>query len=131
MAMDCLLGLFSCKLASDDFTHDNRNIRLLSTFSTTVASCFKFFENGLFLNNVGEPTSAPLSFLHFYLSSSDMNIWLHQAVKSRAGNSGPQTYLAILFRRLCKLIYFGIRPVFVFDGDVPALKRSTMVSGNL
>ncbi|KAA0200861.1 DNA repair protein complementing XP-G cell [Fasciolopsis buskii] len=56
----------------------------------------------------------------------DMNIWLHQAVKSRAGNSGPQTYLAILFRRLCKLIYFGIRPVFVFDGDVPALKRSTM-----
>lgn len=56
----------------------------------------------------------------------DMNIWLHQAVKSRAGNSGPKTYLSVLFRRLCKLIYFGIRPVFVFDGDVPALKRSTM-----
>ncbi|TPP61710.1 DNA repair protein complementing XP-G cell [Fasciola gigantica] len=56
----------------------------------------------------------------------DMNIWLHQAVKSRAANAGPRTYLAILFRRLCKLIYFGIRPVFVFDGNVPALKQTTM-----
>ncbi|VDP90823.1 unnamed protein product [Echinostoma caproni] len=60
--------------------------------------------------------------------TSDMNIWLHQAVKSRAANAGPRTYLAILFRRLCKLIYFGIRPVFVFDGQVPTMKRNTMVS---
>ncbi|KER28039.1 hypothetical protein T265_13666 [Opisthorchis viverrini] len=56
----------------------------------------------------------------------DMNIWLHQAVKSRASTGGPKAYLTVLFRRLCKLIYFGIRPVFVFDGDVPTLKKATM-----
>ncbi|TGZ67813.1 hypothetical protein CRM22_004583 [Opisthorchis felineus] len=56
----------------------------------------------------------------------DMNIWLHQAVKSRASTGGPKAYLTVLFRRLCKLIYFGIRPVFVFDGDVPSLKKATM-----
>ncbi|CAL8071733.1 unnamed protein product [Calicophoron daubneyi] len=58
----------------------------------------------------------------------DMNIWLHQAVKSRAAEAGPRSYLAVLFRRLCKLIYFGIRPIFVFDGEVPALKRATMAA---
>lgn len=58
----------------------------------------------------------------------DMNIWLHQAVKSRGAAGGPRNYLAIFFRRLCKLLFFGIKPVFVFDGETPALKRSTMVS---
>uniref|UniRef100_A0A094ZS12 DNA repair protein rad13 n=1 Tax=Schistosoma haematobium TaxID=6185 RepID=A0A094ZS12_SCHHA len=58
----------------------------------------------------------------------DMNIWLHQAVKSRGAAGGPRNYLAIFFRRLCKLLFFGIKPVFVFDGDTPALKRSTMNS---
>ncbi|VDP18308.1 unnamed protein product [Schistosoma margrebowiei] len=58
----------------------------------------------------------------------DMNIWLHQAVKSRGAAGGPRNYLAIFFRRLCKLLFFGIKPVFVFDGETPALKRSTMNS---
>ncbi|RTG87596.1 DNA excision repair protein ERCC-5 [Schistosoma bovis] len=57
-----------------------------------------------------------------------MNIWLHQAVKSRGAAGGPRNYLAIFFRRLCKLLFFGIKPVFVFDGETPALKRSTMNS---
>ncbi|KAL7054049.1 hypothetical protein AAHC03_026604 [Spirometra sp. Aus1] len=58
----------------------------------------------------------------------DMNIWLHQAVKSRGaqGTSNPNFYLSILFRRICKLLFFGIRPVFVFDGAVPDLKKATL-----
>ncbi|KAM7534291.1 hypothetical protein Aperf_G00000105906 [Anoplocephala perfoliata] len=55
----------------------------------------------------------------------DMNIWLHQALKSKA-KGNHNIHLAILFRRICKLLFYGIRPVFVFDGAVPALKKSTM-----
>ncbi|VDM33775.1 unnamed protein product [Hydatigera taeniaeformis] len=57
----------------------------------------------------------------------DMNIWLHQALKARA-RGGRNLHLAILFRRICKLLFFGIRPVFVFDGAVPELKKATMAT---
>ena len=30
------------------------------------------------------------------------------------------------FRRICKLLFFGVKPVFVFDGGAPALKRRTV-----
>lgn len=30
------------------------------------------------------------------------------------------------FRRICKLLFFGIKPVFVFDGGAPTLKRQTI-----
>uniref|UniRef100_A0A0X3PI05 DNA repair protein complementing XP-G cells n=1 Tax=Schistocephalus solidus TaxID=70667 RepID=A0A0X3PI05_SCHSO len=58
----------------------------------------------------------------------DMNIWLHQALKSRGaeGTRNPNFYLSILFRRICKLLFFGIKPVFVFDGAVPDLKKATL-----
>ncbi|VDL91137.1 unnamed protein product [Schistocephalus solidus] len=57
-----------------------------------------------------------------------MNIWLHQALKSRGaeGTRNPNFYLSILFRRICKLLFFGIKPVFVFDGAVPDLKKATL-----
>nr|CDS27689.2 DNA repair protein complementing XP G cells [Hymenolepis microstoma] len=57
----------------------------------------------------------------------DMNIWLHQALKSNA-KGNRNVHFAILFRRICKLLFYGIRPVFVFDGAVPALKKNTMAN---
>jgi 5'-3' exonuclease len=30
-------------------------------------------------------------------------------------------------RRICKLLYFGVKPVFVFDGSTPSIKKKTLI----
>lgn len=60
----------------------------------------------------------------------DISIWLHQVVKGYQDNKGGQlanAHLLGLFNRICKLLYFRIKPVFVFDGKCPDLKRETIV----
>ncbi|KAK6454991.1 uncharacterized protein RJT20DRAFT_54120 [Scheffersomyces xylosifermentans] len=59
----------------------------------------------------------------------DASIWIYQflkAVRDAEGNSLPQSHIVGFFRRICKLLYFGILPIFVFDGGAPALKRDTI-----
>ncbi|XP_054980127.1 DNA excision repair protein ERCC-5 [Sorex araneus] len=59
----------------------------------------------------------------------DISIWLNQALKGvrdRHGNSIENPHLLTLFHRLCKLLFFRIRPIFVFDGDAPLLKKQTL-----
>ncbi|XP_066562457.1 DNA excision repair protein ERCC-5 homolog [Amia ocellicauda] len=59
----------------------------------------------------------------------DISIWLNQAVKGlrdRDGNTVQNAHLLTLFNRLCKLLFFRIRPIFVFDGDAPLLKKQTL-----
>uniref|UniRef100_H0UW22 ERCC excision repair 5, endonuclease n=1 Tax=Cavia porcellus TaxID=10141 RepID=H0UW22_CAVPO len=59
----------------------------------------------------------------------DISIWLNQALKGvrdRQGNSIENAHLLTLFHRLCKLLFFRIRPIFVFDGDAPLLKKQTL-----
>lgn len=59
----------------------------------------------------------------------DASIWIYQfmkAVRDSEGNTLPQSHIVGFFRRICKLLYFGIQPVFVFDGGAPALKRKTI-----
>lgn len=61
---------------------------------------------------------------------SDISIWLNQAVKGvrdREGNSVQNAHLLTLFHRICKLLFFRIKPVFVFDGEAPLLKKQTLV----
>ncbi|KAL2369653.1 DNA excision repair protein ERCC-5 [Blastomyces gilchristii SLH14081] len=61
----------------------------------------------------------------------DASIWIYQflkAVRDREGNALRNAHIVGFFQRICKLLYFGIKPVFVFDGGAPALKRQTIVS---
>ena len=61
----------------------------------------------------------------------DISIWLYQALygmRDKDGRSSRNGHLMLLFNRICKLLYYGIKPVFVFDGATPQLKLKTMSS---
>ncbi len=59
----------------------------------------------------------------------DASIWIYQflkAVRDKDGNPIRNAHIIGFFRRICKLLYFGIKPVFVFDGGAPEIKRKTI-----
>ncbi|KAK0981993.1 DNA repair protein rad2, partial [Friedmanniomyces endolithicus] len=61
----------------------------------------------------------------------DASIWIYQflkAVRDKEGNALRNSHVVGFFRRICKLLFFGIKPVFVFDGGAPALKRQTVAA---
>lgn len=61
----------------------------------------------------------------------DASIWIYQflkAVRDKEGNALRNSHLVGFFRRICKLLYFGIKPVFVFDGGALLLKRETIAN---
>lgn len=57
----------------------------------------------------------------------DASIWITQFIKAmrdqESGAVRPAAHLIGFFRRICRLRYHGIRPVFVFDGATPEIKR--------
>ncbi|XP_060531638.1 DNA excision repair protein ERCC-5 homolog [Cylas formicarius] len=82
-----------------------------------------------------EPSGKPVPFetLENKVLAVDISLWLHQAVKGYQDSRGatvPNAHLLGIYHRVCKLLYFRIKPVFVFDGGVPALKRQTIVKRN-
>lgn len=77
------------------------------------------------------PTASPvrLESLEEKKMAIDASIWIYQflkAIRDTEGNAVKNSHITGFFRRICKLLYFGIKPVFVFDGGVPALKRKTI-----
>lgn len=59
----------------------------------------------------------------------DASIWIYQflkAVRDKEGNALRNSHVVGFFRRICKLLFFGIKPIFVFDGGAPLLKRETI-----
>ncbi|XP_073520326.1 DNA excision repair protein ERCC-5 [Phyllobates terribilis] len=75
----------------------------------------------------GRPTNPET--LEGKILAVDISIWLNQAIKGardRHGNTTQNAHLLTLFHRLCKLLFFRIRPIFVFDGEAPLLKKQTL-----
>ncbi|KAH6609289.1 hypothetical protein Trco_002635 [Trichoderma cornu-damae] len=85
--------------------------------------------NGLW--TVIQPCARPtnLATLNRKRLAVDASIWIYQflkAVRDKEGNALRNSHVVGFFRRICKLLWFGIQPVFVFDGGAPALKRLTI-----
>ena len=66
----------------------------------------------------------------------DVSIWVIQfmnVLEYRQNNPdsvpAPTEFHVIdgFLRRICKLLYFGIKPVFVFDGSTPSIKKKTLM----
>jgi 5'-3' exonuclease len=60
----------------------------------------------------------------------DSSIWIYQfqaTMRDREGKVLVNAHVLGFLRRICKLLFYGIKPVFVFDGGAPALKRNTIV----
>lgn len=59
----------------------------------------------------------------------DASIWMHQFSKAVRDQEGAPIQGAALLgfcRRICKLLYYGVKPVFVFDGSGPRIKKLTL-----
>ncbi|KAJ8119999.1 hypothetical protein ONZ43_g3179 [Nemania bipapillata] len=87
--------------------------------------------NGLW--TIIQPCARPtnLATLNHKRLAVDASIWIYQflkAVRDKEGNALRNSHVVGFFRRICKLLWFGIRPVFVFDGGAPALKRQTIAN---
>ncbi|KAK9377663.1 uncharacterized protein V1513DRAFT_482030 [Lipomyces chichibuensis] len=70
-----------------------------------------------------------LESLHGRRLAVDASIWIYhflKAVRDKEGNALPNAHIVGFFRRICKLLFHGIRPVFVFDGDAPLIKKQTI-----
>lgn len=61
----------------------------------------------------------------------DASIWMIQFMKAMRDEKGEMVrnaHLLGFFRRICKLLYLRTKPVFIFDGGTPALKRRTVIA---
>lgn len=59
----------------------------------------------------------------------DSSIWLYHfqmAMRDKEGRTLSNAHILGFLWRILKLIHFGIRPIFVFDGGAPVLKRKTL-----
>eukprot|EP00890_Picochlorum_soloecismus_P003628 jgi/Picsp_1/4266/NSC_01775-R1_protein len=60
----------------------------------------------------------------------DASGWIFRFIKAMRDERGeilPNAHTIGFLRRICKLLFLNIRPVFVFDGSTPALKKRTLV----
>lgn len=76
------------------------------------------------LNSTGRPLT--LESLENKTLAVDISLWMNQAVRGvrdRRGITVENAHLLVLFNRICKLLHYRIKPIFVFDGPAPALKQ--------
>lgn len=56
----------------------------------------------------------------------DISIWLHQivrAMRDKRGEMVRNAHIKAMLSRLCRLLQHGIKPIFVFDGGAPPIKK--------
>ncbi|KAJ6576602.1 PIN domain-like protein [Mycena vulgaris] len=76
---------------------------------------------------VGRPVM--LETMEGQVMAIDSSIWIYQFQATMRDNDGrafSNAHVLGFLRRIAKLLFYGIKPVFVFDGGAPALKRNTL-----
>ncbi|XP_054159358.1 DNA excision repair protein ERCC-5-like [Oppia nitens] len=79
------------------------------------------------VDSVGHPIN--LETLNNKVIAIDISVWIHQSIKgfrTKNGESVANAHVLSLFHRICKLLFYKIKPVFVFDGRCPELKKNTI-----
>ena len=81
------------------------------------------------IDTAGKPI--PLERLENRVLAIDVSIWLNQSLagfRDASGGSGvvSQAHILGLFHRVCKLLFYRIKPIFVFDGKPPQLKKDLL-----
>ncbi|KAA1467640.1 PIN domain-like protein [Dentipellis sp. KUC8613] len=79
------------------------------------------------LKPVGRPV--PLETMEGKTMAIDSSIWIYQfqaTMRDKEGRALVNAHVLGFLRRICKLLFYGIKPVFVFDGGAPVLKRNTI-----
>ncbi|KAJ7707605.1 hypothetical protein B0H17DRAFT_1033205 [Mycena rosella] len=79
------------------------------------------------LSPVGRPVM--LETMEGQVMAIDSSIWIYQFQATMRDNDGralSNAHVLGFLRRIAKLLFYGIKPVFVFDGGAPALKRNTL-----
>nr|XP_054771707.1 DNA excision repair protein ERCC-5-like [Lytechinus pictus] len=78
------------------------------------------------VESTGRPVN--LESLEGKVIAVDVSIWLNQAVLGVHGSGITNPHLQVLFNRICKLLFYRIKPIFVFDGAPPQLKKQTLAA---
>ncbi|RWS10041.1 DNA repair protein complementing XP-G cells-like protein [Dinothrombium tinctorium] len=81
------------------------------------------------LEPIGKPIN--LESLENKVLAVDFSIWLNQSIKGirdKHGHPVQNAHIKGLFNRICKLLFYKIKPIFVFDGGVPVLKKQTIAT---
>ncbi|KAF1744684.1 hypothetical protein MXB_89, partial [Myxobolus squamalis] len=59
----------------------------------------------------------------------DISIWIHRLLKVNLKNGHKRSFtelLILLYNKLCEIVILEIKPIFVFDGSAPELKKRTL-----
>ena len=95
-----------------------------------VPDRFKMGVHNLWTLLDSEAKTTRLDSLNGQRLAIDASIWLYQfqkAMRDDQGNAIKGAHIAGFVRRIIKLLFLGVLPVFVFDGGVVPLKRRTIL----